>query len=647
MAEKKHEKFRDLIHLTVKKRSEREKEWKRNIRFYDFEANHWASIAGFDVQDKNIPVDRVAWNLVRSNTKRIVPSVYFRNPKVLVTPKRDQDFDQAPFIEKLLNYTIDQIGLKVQMKRCVTDALLTSMAVMKGGYDSEFIINKKSRKNEDRTENTNITPNYIWNLRVSPFDFYPDHRATNIDLSDADLVTHKIDRLLSDVKKDPYYENTGSLKANKFIAEVDQGAERPTHDLDSSIMDEREVITLWEIWDRKEMEVLIMAEGHDRFLKQQDWPWELEGFPFTTLSFDYTPDELYSKSDVDNYISVQKAIDIFLSIVVEHAERSLPKIIAKGLTDIEVNKLNQPLIDLVVKVGNNAQITPFIPPAISQDLYSGLSMLREIANTTSGVSEFQKGQGPRNARTATAANIINQASQVIQSEQGDLVQDFFLNIMKKDLKLMQQTYDLERIIPIVGNEPGVFKFEKFNKEQIKGEFDIMIEPYSALQRNPDQEQQKALQFTSVMKQLFPELVDNVELAKDLGQSFRKNNIGKIIPQLGQQQQQEPPKDPNTENLILATGGEVRPSANDPHEQHIPIHQAARESMAANGSEEFILQKFDTHVQEHQAMMQPQQQAPQLQQIPGVPPIGTGQQAGGMFAPTGVQAEEQAPEFLGG
>jgi len=659
MPEKKQgkvEMWRDRIEIMTTKRRGREDEWQENINLYDYEGNHFGDQhdTAKDQSDgsrrhrtENTDSNLIAFNLIRSNTKRKVPSLYFRNPKVLATPRRKDDINSAGLVEVVLNYTFEQIKLKIQMKRCITDALLTTMGVMKIGIDSEFRLDTKS-KEDDRVENTNITPNDIWNLRVSPFDFYIDPRATNLDLSNAEYVVHKVDRFLQDVKDDEFYENTGNLKPNKFIR---KGRSKTDDLVDSEIsQDNREIITIWEIWDRKSKMVLVMAEGHDKFLKQMDWPWEMEGFPFVTLSFDYTPDELYPSADVDNYISAQKAVDLFLSIAVEHAERALPRIIVTGqVTDEEIQKAKQPLIDQIIHF-RNGNVTAFTPPSLSGDMFGVMSMLREVINVVSGVNEFQRGQVPRGAKTATAATIINQSSQIVQSEQGDVVQDFFLDISRKDLQLMRQEYDIKRIVPIVGNDPGLFEFKEYNKDDIRGEYDLKLEPYSSQPRDLDSEKQQALQFVSVIKQLFPNIANDIELVKDLGKAFRKNNMDKIVLQVGQEQGQRPGVDPETENLIIATGGEPQVSVNDDHQQHIAIHQGARDSMAANGAEDFLLQKFDTHIQEHGQMLQLQPQlppeAPRLQQIPGVPDLGLGGGGNGQFAPGGLQTEEQ-PVNLGG
>jgi hypothetical protein len=277
-------------------------------------------------------------------------------------------------------------------------------------------------------------------------------------------------------------------------------------------------------------------------------------------------------------------------------------------------------------------------------------MLRDFINIVPGINELQRGGSPRGLRTATAANIIQQNSQLRQGEMADIVQDFVRNVLRKDLKLMQQTYDIERVIAIVGDDPRAPEFLKFDRNAIIGEYEVELEPFSALQKNEELEKQQELQFTNLAMGAFPDIVDRVELFKDMAKKFGKRNINKLIPALGQKEQAEPPKDPSVENLIMASGGEASVSVNDNHAAHVQSHQSALEQLTLSQADEVTSFRFSQHIQQHQLIMEESQsQSAQTgrigQNLGLIPGIGLGNTQsvgpvnGGVFRTGGFGGED--------
>ncbi len=614
-------KWEDRVDVAKDLREEREDDWKENINWYQ---GFQHGDAGEEQQDTSVnQPNQVTMNILRSNVQRIIPAIYFRDPKVLVAPKREQDKDRAPLVESVLNYTIPQIGLKNQIKRAITDAQFCTFGVIKIGYDSEFKINEEGDESE---QNIDATPGFVWNLRVSPFDLYLDPTARNLDGSDAEYIMQRIIRPLKDVKADKYYENTGNLTAN-----MEFGPRRTEDLLDSQIeairKSNREMVEYWEIWDRRKQEVVLMAPGHDRLLKKVPWPWVMDGFPFETITFNYATDQLYPRNDIENYKSLQDVLNKTLTIIQEHTLRSLPKLgVTKNVQPDVISQLKNPVVDAVIKGFQSSNDIFSIPHAqINPDSYNFLAMIRDGINIGSSVNELQRGGIPRGAKTATAAALLERNANVRQDEWVDTVQDMLRNILRKDLQLMQQEYDEEKVIRIAGNQQGVFEFRKFTKEEIKGEFDIEIEPFSATPRNRQQERQDELTLANLT--LNPTVaqqagVNAVETIKDVYKAFEKKNIDKLIPAQEAVEAQES-KDPAIENLLLTTGADVEVSPNDDDQAHMQVHLEGRASVEAAGVDPQIVQGFDKHIQSHRNNIIQKIQRAQQGGQPGQPGIAPG------------------------
>lgn len=600
--------LRDQLELAQKARGPREDVWKQNINWYEgFQSPE------FSDNDVSMDFDWVIFNLIKDAIDILVPSVYFRNPKVFLTPRRPQDLERRQINETIMNYEIQRMKLKIQMKRAVKDAFLTNFGCIKHGFDSEFRINDRSKGDNPNPENLLIDNGSIWNLRVSPFDFHIDPSANYTDLTDARYVVHSTDRFLDDIKKDNWFENTSGLSATKLQRAESEGRDELTDEFKSSAinLEHREMIRINEFWDRKVEKVFVFADGHDKILKKMPWPWKLGGFPFTILSFLYTPDKLYPRTDVENSLDVQDAMNQHISQIMAHGRRSLPRIGVKKKVKREiVAKLEEPYIDSVIHGLEEGDVFPIPRATTSPDVDKFIGLARDMMNISMKVNELQRGNSPKGVRTATAAGIIQQNTQITSSEKVDVVQDFFGEITEKNLKLIHQTYTLKKIVPITGDIPGVFSFREYTAKEIEGQFDVEIDPYSAVPRDPQTERQNVIALVNLLAHpMFAQnqqvQVNLLELAKMLLDRFDIKNVDKILPLAAQQTQNEQDRDPEVENLLLAAGDDLPVSPKDNDQEHISQHLTMRDALA---NEDRDVSAFDRHLNLHNQQLILKQQS---------------------------------------
>lgn len=613
--------WNDQVMMAKQTRKDIEDDWRRNLNWYEgFQQpkdNQGADIEG---------LNWVVFNLTRNTIQRLVPGTYFTNPKVIITPKRAQDMENGrhKLNEAILNYEIERMRLKRQMKRAITDAFLCLFGVIKIGFDSEFRITSKKTKEHLNPENIFVNTNSIWNLRVSPFKFYSDPQANNLDLSEARWVVHEIDRFLDDVKEDPFFENTVNLQPTSMVgSDIKTDSDEFTEKVQG--MDHRLLVKLFEIWDRKTERVFIMAENHPKLLKKMKWPWDVGGFPFEVITFEYCTDKLYPKTNTDNFLHLQDWINHSITQVMENGMRNMPKTrVSKRVKTEEINKLESPFIHAIVR--GEEQDFGLVPQGqVSQDVYNGISIARDGMNIIGGLNELQRGGVPRGTRTATVANLLERNAAVLAGENVDAAQDFFKELSTKNLKLVHEVYGDEKIVRIAGDQPGTWTFQSYSSKDIKGDFDIEIEPYSALPRDKERDKQDAILLTNLM--LDPRVIqgagiDVVQVVADLLRRFDRKDIDKLLPQLTQRRQPQQERDPEQENVLLANGARLTVGPNENHVLHITAHLAAREVLANEGSP---TQGFDIHILQHQQFMmqQPGQQGGQPQGQTGILGQGVG------------------------
>ena len=145
--------------------------------------------------------DRICINMVHPHVRVVIPAVYSRNPDVMVLPRRKTEFDddiirkRAEVMQNLLRYYLKELGVKTEVKLCILDAVLTGIAHVKTGYESEiekYEVRKKKKidktiisdllvnlgiKSEEEPEeeykyftNEKVVAERPWVLRVSPYD---------------------------------------------------------------------------------------------------------------------------------------------------------------------------------------------------------------------------------------------------------------------------------------------------------------------------------------------------------------------------------------------------------------------------------------------------------------------------------------------
>jgi hypothetical protein len=101
--------------------------------------------------------------------------------------------------------------------------------------------------------------------------------------------------------------------------------------------------TLWEIHDIKDRKICLIAEGHDKYLKESDWPEYVHEFPFRMLWWNYNPDSPYPVPDVKSWEPQVLEEIKFVGMIMNHLKRwSRQLLVKKGsISATEMDKLEK------------------------------------------------------------------------------------------------------------------------------------------------------------------------------------------------------------------------------------------------------------------------------------------------------------------
>lgn len=496
-------------------------------------------------------------NLFFSFARSIVPRIYFRNPQVSVIPLRPGYYLQAKILERLDNRLIRETGCKNELRAIGLDAFLFGTGILKFGYDSEFGYDPESAKlveggyetgsgevgpdepppvdfaaippqhlpAKERIEyNFNVQSGWPWVQRISPASFVVPWGTARLEF--APWCAHSVVRHIDDVKADPKYENTDELSPtlrevpNPF-EDKDDGYAIDGSGLYAEDTSVDEYVKLWEIYDAKTSKIYVIADGYDKFLRVDDFPLLEMGYPFKALTFNTDNDHFWGIPDSVNLEPLQLELNGIRTQSKFHRILSKVKFLYRknAIKQEELMKLlSNAELGIGIEVDGDLDsavrvLSGHIPP----DLTRASREIREDMREILGFSRNQLGEFDASSRrTATEANIVQQASAIRIDERRDAMADVLLYAVQVFNWYIFHNWNEQRVEQIVGPD-GIRYWTSFIGENLRGEYGYRIDPDNTLPVTAETRRAQAMQ----LAQMFandPE-VNSLELKRHLFTQF--------------------------------------------------------------------------------------------------------------------------------
>ena len=507
-------------------------------------------------------------NIVFTAVSTIKPAISQNRPKIFAKPRKSQCMIQGQMVDSsllvqrveiLAQFLFDELDVKEETDKAIVDALIGSCGYVMIGYDVEVL-------EEEVTPGTfldHIEDENIYVKRVSPLDVLRDPNVKDHNIDHDEWIAIKWQKTLEEVKKDSTYKNTKDLQINVDIredqgmmAKVDTRMGGNPKDLisDSGIFGRVEG---WDIWDKKNGRLLVYVEGHHSFLRDTDWPLDYgNSYPLESVWFNYNPDETYAVADTATYQSKQDFLNRFESKIVDHVSRIADRKYAYDGKRVNPNEMDKfahgPSGTYIKTKGDpNTAITVVKDSTISQDLYATVATIKQDIYRQVGIAQFESG-GAEKLQTAQEGEMIGQGISARRTERATMVERFLSKVIKKMLKIAQQTLPADTELPISQDQamsineetPGVVRGKKFpflpiDKEIIAGEYAFGIETGSTQPTNDTERMQKISSLVQYAAQ--NPLIDQVEVTKI---ALEWGGFGSYMsrlmkdPQLVQQEQQQ-------------------------------------------------------------------------------------------------------------
>lgn len=520
---------------------------------------------------KHIPFIAQDWDIVLNEIYPIIqnelPSIFFRNPRVFLKPrektflaKRRNPITQqmeeifldssksARTQEAILNYKLQEIRYKEEVRKVLTDALLFKHGILWHGYKGNFGMTEE--------QSLYIQDEDVFVKRLSPNRFLFDPCVSLGEIEDARWIARSFDMPLDDLLED------SELDVDKKLVKGEVGYgnvinEKPQNSggkdtiviggytktlVDYTDGDFRKsmysrFVRIYEFLirpSRKELregkkgKMLLYTKEQSRPLREGSWPYKAEGWPGKILSFNHVPESIFGLSDLEIWSSIadQKNMVVNLQLRDAQANSKVWVFFDKSGMDEETVQKIQSGQQTVVGVDGppGAKISVSSPGgAASAPLYMLDGRIQNNLDEKSGVMDLKKGVLRSGEESATSVRIREAGTSSRPAYRQDLMADFLRDSCHYLNQLIKQFYPVDKAVRIVGSLDIEWS-DNPSREEVQADVDVEIDVVSMAPENPEKEIQELYAILNLMVQA----IQNPELKIKLQQEGKTFNFAPII-----------------------------------------------------------------------------------------------------------------------
>lgn len=550
--------------------------------------------------DKNLEKFNILW----ANTETMRPILYSRTPKPMIERrfKEEENSDVArvssEVLERCVDYCIQIEGHELDsvMEKSVLDFLLSGRII------SRIIYEPFLNKPEDTFRELTNEEKYIFETDGDKPVGYDDSvirgdeeqygmvREEGKETKDWEEAyigyvfredfLHSRGRSWEDVwwmafgadlDKDELITQFGDAIAGKvrFTTPDEEKKAEKRKKSGESESTEQKTVRVWEIWNKRKLEVIFVAENNDFILRQENDPLNLETFfptPRPVFSV-FTNDSLIP---VPEYTQYQYQAEE-LNILTRRISRLTRVLKASGVYNQDIKSIPQLLKGeenelipdpdygkLIAAKGLDGAIE-WLPIANISDVISKLIALRQDTIQTiyeiTGIADILRGASdPR--ETATAQRIKGQYGAMRIRKRQKEVQRYARDLIRLLAEVIAEQFDEDTLMTMSGIEKsklesvGMEKVAELLRNDALRGFRIDIETDSTIVEDEEREKREVVEFMSASGQFINQAFQAVKagiMSPQVAQEImlyasRRFRAGRKLEGALQQIGQQPPKD---------------------------------------------------------------------------------------------------------
>lgn len=542
----------DRIQMAQKFQEEWEKKYKCD-RLEDFYLGHqW--------EDKDITEtgqERYVINLCFPNVEVKIPSLFFYNPKFNVEvqePYADSMGDieeRAKLLEDTLNtFAADsKVGFQDQSTLALKEGFYR-FSVVEVGYTGNYIDNPNAGKPmlNDKGEEMRgddgepvLQPEKVLGkggeslyVRRIPAHQFIVSIGGNNRLEWCDWYGYWEWKYVEDVKKNPAYKNTDTVKANgSWKSQYKQGQkERRSDNPDDEAAARRNMVKVWKIWDARTYQKIVLAEGNQKPLLEE--PYEF--CPFAVLKFHEIMDSFYPLPPMYNWLLPQVELNETREMMRVHRKRYYRRYTYRdgSIDENELMKLETGGDGVYAKANVDEPLKPVPDAPLDSAVQFNIPLTKDDLLQITGVSGEAKGAAE--ATTATQASIIDTRSRIRENYSRYQVSKWLASIGKLMLMTIRTKFTAPLMVRRMVDHQSpdavlkaanvIYLWQEIQAEdlgEINYETSVDVESLSPLNEDVQRQQWLAWVQTLTPQKLMLMLASETILKKDLGYFGIKSN----------------------------------------------------------------------------------------------------------------------------
>jgi hypothetical protein len=463
-------------------------------------------------------------NIYFKIARTFIPRVYYRNPSVSITPSIPgiENMLMCKLVERADNKLITRMQVKQSMKRAVQHAFMFGTGGLRLGYGAEFTPTPDelgtappdagNRFRRNRVEyNDLIHPNMPWVLPAHPGNSVVPEGCS--DINSARWYCYEQMRSLDDIKSDKRLKNTENLgegigDSKSLSAKAHSGGKVGGGVLLREVRDKKTglVFVYAPFADAKTPRDRVLFEGED----EMQHNGRLNFYP---LVFNQD-DEVFWGVPLSQIISpIQLEKNETRTQIMKHRRASIAKFFYEqaSITPDELEKFADGAVNGAVQVKDIHKILQMAGIQIPAGLIEEDTLMDREAQELMGLGVNQFGEyAPGSAdRSATEANIVNQATQIRIDEHRDSCADLLTDLVADMNQVIIDQWTGDIVLDIVG-PAGVPIWVKLQPEMMrKAVYELNVDPDTSLPLTKDRREQKAVTMFNLLSK--NPLINPIEL----------------------------------------------------------------------------------------------------------------------------------------
>jgi hypothetical protein len=486
-------------------------------------------------------------NFMFSTVETIKPIMLANNPKILALPNQQQFYDKSEDVQHLLDYEWMREKMFNKLMTGITSGLIFGNLISATIWDAN---------DENGLGNTKYINIPVWN-------FFPDPMATNVD--DCEYGIYAIYKSVGEVIK-AFPEKAEELKKSVTMPQDEYLAygkdianarnqilclECYMRDWSTEVSsEEKEDGTIEETTKLKYPNGRHILVAGDVVLIDEGNPYEDGKFPYDMWKCYELPGKFWAYGVLDQIVSPQEYISNITNDVIENIGlNSNPVWILDKNSGVEKGSLTNRK-GLVVRKNPGTEIRRDAPPPIPAYIQNVIDMLKRDMEIISGVHDVTRGERPTGITAGIAIQSLNEQAQGRIKLKVQNLEQYLGSVGAKFLRRAQQFWVTSRTVRITGGQYSVtsssndvigqpigeqkFDFKELNKDQIDGDFDIIVVGGSTMPVNKTARLQQLVQMAQTMAEDGKPMIDR----KTLLENADIPNVSEIVQYFEQLKQQE-------------------------------------------------------------------------------------------------------------